>query len=166
MLDVITTRQTKLNRSMYYSEGLKIVPVSQFPVINNDPNDRAIIFKGLRFTCPEWNPHPFDHIEGKPPSEDPYPIFSGTRKLKLPKKWPSFNVDLLRRRYALIDDIEIKAGAKAACQTRIVFDMLIGKQYVCTPQKKYNLLTRVQAPPQRGYANAPGNIQSNPKVRL
>ncbi|KAF8536983.1 hypothetical protein BDD12DRAFT_888656 [Trichophaea hybrida] len=121
---------------MYCSEGLRTVPVSQFPVITNNPSSRAIIFKGLRFRCPKWNPHPFDHIEGRPQSEDPYPIFSGRRKMKLPKKWPSFNIDLLRRRDALIDDIEIRAGAKAACQTRVVFDLLIGKQCVYTLQKK------------------------------
>lgn len=113
-------------RRAYQSQGLKLLRISQFPEIATDPTTCARIFRGLRFVCPVWNPNPFDHLRGKPQSEDPYPIFCGIRKLRPLKQSPSYNPAQFLRQ---IDKIEQSSGARAACQTRVIFHLLINHQY-------------------------------------
>lgn len=127
---------------VYQSQGLKLLRISEFPEIATDPTTCARMFRGLRFVCPVWNPNPFDHVGGKPQSEDPYPIFCGVRKLRPLKQSPSYNLAQFVRQ---INKIEQSSGARAACQTRVIFHLLINQQYdIAFPNSdKYPPLTEV-----------------------
>ena len=137
----------------YQSQGLKLLRISQFPEIVTDPTTCARIFRGLRIVCPVWNPNPFDHIGGRPQSEDPYPIFCGARKLRpLKQQRPSYNLEQFLRQ---IDKIEQISGARAACQTRVIFRLLINQRYGVafpSPGKYYPLTKAVGSTPTRLYA--------------